>query len=185
MNNAELIQRSLPPEAYDTTEPMISAEITADGNALDAAMLSAEGLLQEFDPATIYSLLPDYERVYKLSSSGLSLEQRRAQLEAKMVERGGQSRGYFLDIATRYGFPNATIEEFLRVATCNDNCNAALNGQGDLFFWKVLLPATGGTLVANCNSACDTALQSWGHSMVEAAIAEDKPAHTTVLFAYV
>jgi uncharacterized protein YmfQ (DUF2313 family) len=112
-----------------------------------------------------------------------TLEQRRAALNAKIIERGGQSRGYFLAIAARYGFPNATITEYRR-STCNDNCNSVLVGPNDLFVWKITLPATGGSFVATCNSSCDTALGGWGHALVEAAILDDKPAHTTVLFAY-
>lgn len=184
MNNADLLARSLPPEAYDPTQPNISMELTAEGNALDAAQKSAEGLLQEFDPNTTYALLPDYERVYKLSSAGLSLEQRRAQLLGKISETGSQSKGYFIGIAARYGFPNAEITEY-RQATCNDNCNSSINGPNDLFTWKITLPATGGVFQATCNSPCDSPLQSWGHSLAEGEIKEDCPAHTTVLIAYV
>jgi len=183
MNNTDLLKLSLPPDAYDPNGQMIAVELAAEGNALDAAQANAEQLLNEFDPRTVYSLLPDYERLYNLSGSGLSLEQRRAQLLAKVNERGGQSRGYYLALAARYGFPNAVMTEYRR-ATCNDNCNSALVGQNDLFVWRLSLPATGGSFRASCNSPCNAPLASWGHSLVEGAISEDRPAHTTVLFAY-
>lgn len=184
MNHNELLKRSLPPGAYDTDAPMIAVELAAEGNALDAAMQSGDGLLDEFDPRTAYSLLPDWERVFKLSGSGLSIDQRRAQLDAKMNERGGQSRGYYLALAARYGYPSATITEF-RQSTCNDTCDMTLIGPNDLFVWVVTLPASGGQFVATCDGPCDQQLGSYGHSLVEAAISEDAPAHTTVLFAYV
>lgn len=113
-----------------------------------------------------------------------TLEQRRAALSAKIVERGGQSRGYFLALAARYGFLGATITDNYRRATCNGNCNSKLYGPSDLFTWTVSLPAAGGVFRATCNSDCNTPLQSWGHSLVEGAISDDKPAHTTVLFSY-
>lgn len=183
MNHAELLKRLLPPEAYDPNAPLLIVELTAEGNALDAAQRSADKLLDEAFPKTAYSLLADWERNAGLSGAGLSVEQRRAQLDAKMNEKGNQSRGYFLAIAARFGFPNATITEYRR-ATCNSNCNSKLYGPNDLFVWTIQLPATGGSFKATCNSNCDSPLQSWGHSLVEAAISEDRPAHTTVLFAY-
>lgn len=184
MNHAELLKRLLPPEAYDANAPLLTVELTAEGNALDAAQRAADKLLDEAFPLTAYSLLSDWERNAGVSGAGLSVDQRRAQIDAKMNEKGMQSRGYFLAIAARFGFPNATITEYRR-ATCNDNCNVAIWGPDALFVWTITLPATGGVFRATCNSNCNAALQSWGHSLVEGAISEDRPAHTTVLFAYV
>ena len=61
--------------------------------------------------------------------------------------------------------------------------NAQILGQAWRFAWRVNAPATtvrNGTVLSGVNEA----LRSWGHAMLECAMNEDKPAHSTVLFAY-
>jgi uncharacterized protein YmfQ (DUF2313 family) len=181
MNHAELLKRLLPPVAYDGNGTVISAELNAEGDALDAALLMADGILREADPRITYSLFPDWERVAGLSALNLSLGQRHSILTAKLASRGGQSRPYYIAMAERFGFPGATIDEF-KPATCNSNCNAALYGEPDRFVWQMNLPSAGGMFIANCNSPCNTPLGSWGTGAAEAAIRAARPAHTTVIF---
>jgi uncharacterized protein YmfQ (DUF2313 family) len=184
MNHAELLKRSLPPGSYDTAAPLLSAELAAEGNALDEAQRSADAILREIDPRTASSTLEDWERVLGLSAVGLSKEQRQAKAGAKYYARGGQSRPYFIGVAERLGFPGTTITEYKR-ANCNGSCNQALYSEADLFVWTMNIPASGGYFAANCNSNCNSALGSWGYSTLENAINQNKPAHTTVRFNYV
>lgn len=188
MNHAELLKRSLPPVAYDPNAPLLSAELEAEGKALDAAQIAADLILTEADPRTTYHLLPDWERVLGLpdpcASPLATVQQRQAAVVAKNTKREGQSRPLFIDIAAKYSYPGATIDEF-RPMTCNDTCNDALYSEDDRFVWRINLPSTGGIFLANCNSPCDEPLASWGDAAIECAIKRDKPAHTTALFAYV
>lgn len=189
MIHAELLKRLLPPIAYDGNGELISAELGADGAALDEAMRNADIILNESDPRTTYGMLSDWERVAGLPDScsatlALSVEQRQAALTAKITMRGGQSRPYFIAMAAKLGFPGATITEF-RPMTCNDTCNDALWGEVDRFAWQINLPSAGGIFVASCNSDCNAALASWGNAMVECAIRKFRPGHTTPVFAYV
>lgn len=181
MNHAELLKRLLPPVAYDGNGTVISAELNAEGDALDMALLMADGMLREADPRATYSLLSDWEHVAGLSALSLSVEQRHTVLTTKLTSRGGQSRPYYIAMASRFGFPGATIDEFAP-ATCNSNCNDALYGEPDRFVWQMNLPIAGGMFTANCNSACDSPLAAWGTGAVEAAIHAARPAHTTVIF---
>ncbi|ADE10487.1 YmfQ family protein [Sideroxydans lithotrophicus] len=184
MNHAELLKRSLPSVAYDPNGPVISAELVAEGNALDEALRSADSILNEIDPRTAAATLDDWERVLGLSALGLSVEQRRVAAGAKYYSHGSQSRPYFIGIAEKLGFPGTTITEYKR-ANCNGNCNDALYSEADLFVWTMNVPALGGYFAANCNSNCNSALGSWGYSNLEMAINKDRPAHTRVMFNYV
>ncbi len=147
-----------------------------------------EDLLDEADPRTTSDLLTDWERVAGLPdtclTAGQTVEQRRAALVSKLTSLGGQSRQYFIDMAATLGYPGATIDEF-GLLTCNDDCNGALASQADRFVWRINLPSSGGAIVATCNSTCNDALQAWGDEVIECRINHFKPAHTTVLFAYV
>lgn len=151
----------------------------------------ADQLIDEADPRTTYELLADWERVTGLPGTcallagiDFTVEQRRAALVTKLTERGGQSRAYFIAMAADLGYLGAAIEEY-RPMTCNDTCNDALWSDDDRFAWTLQLPSDGGIFLATCNSPCDSPLAAWGNDQLECAINEDKPAHTTVLFAYV
>lgn len=146
-------------------------------------------MLNEADPRTTYELLADWERVAGLpdpcvTADNLTVEQRLAALVAKITMRGGQSRQYFIDLAASLGYPGATIDEFLPM-TCEDDCDDALWSEDDIFTWQINLPSDGALFIATCDSPCDTPLQSFGDEAIECRINRLKPAHTTVIYAYV
>lgn len=188
MTHAELLKRLLPPEAYDLNAPILSAELYAEGRALDEAQRNADLILDEIDPRTARVTLADWERVLGLPDSCVvgavqSVEQRQASIMAKWTMRGGQSRKFFIALAEKLGYPGATITEY-QPATCNSTCNDALYSEGDRSVWTINLPSAGGIYYANCNSDCNAALASWGDAAVECAISKYRPADTVVKFAY-
>jgi uncharacterized protein YmfQ (DUF2313 family) len=148
-----------------------------------------DDLLNESIPVNVRELLTDWERVLALPDSctaalNLSIDQRRAAVVAKITSVGGQSRQFFIDLAASLGFPGATIDEF-RPMTCNDTCNDAIFSLDDRYVWRINIPSAGGTFIANCNSDCNSALASWGNTLLECAITNLKTADTDVNFAYV
>ena len=190
MLHAELLKRSLPPVAYDPNAPLISAELGADGMALDTAQIDAGLILVEADPASAFTLLPDWERVLGLPDDcmdtlPLSIEQRVAAVKAKYTAQGGQSRAFFTGLAAGFGIPGATIDEF-EPANCNSNCNAQIWSQADRFAWRLNLSGAAQVEGANCNSNCNSQLQSWARSaMLECAVGKFRPAHTIAIFNYI
>jgi uncharacterized protein YmfQ (DUF2313 family) len=76
----------------------------------------AVALLNEMDPAGVNELVADWEKVMGLPDACLGLnpafEDRRLAVRRRLVEVGGQHRGYFLDIAVSQGYPDASITEF-------------------------------------------------------------------------
>jgi uncharacterized protein YmfQ (DUF2313 family) len=188
MKHVDVLKLALPPVSYDPNTAELSAELSAVGKQLDDAQLNAEQLQAEMFPSSCTVSLPDWERVYALPDPCVtieqSLEQRRAALESKVNAKGGQSIPYFIDLAERMGYPDATVEEF-PMFTCNSAMGDALNSEDDGFYWQLNLPAaTGGVFFFTCNSAIDSPLQSWGDEAIECRVRKNKPAYTNVIFAY-
>lgn len=72
-------------------------------------------LINEMDPATVSELVPDWEQVMGLPDpcfgENPAFEDRRLAVRQRLVEVGGQSRAYFIDIAIRQGYPESRITE--------------------------------------------------------------------------
>jgi uncharacterized protein YmfQ (DUF2313 family) len=91
--------------------------LVLSGVALEFSRLDARAvaLLNEMDPAGVSELVPDWEVIMGLPDSCLgpnpAFEDRRLAVRRRLVEVGGQSRAYFIEIAVSQGYPNATITE--------------------------------------------------------------------------
>ncbi len=176
------LQALLPPGAAWPRDP--DAELTKllDPPATELARIDAfrEELRRELDPRTTTELLSDWEATCELPSAG-TLAERRDAVFAKVTERGGQSRPYFINLAAKLGF-TITITNF---APHDDNANdaAPLYGTDWRFAFQINAPAT--TIREWTDiSGDDEPLRTWGNQALEDAINEDKPAHTVALFTY-
>lgn len=91
---------------------LVLAGVSLEFSRLDAR---AVDLLNEMDPASVSELVPDWEAVMNLPDPCLgpnpAFEDRRLAVRRRLVEVGGQSRAYFIDIAVSQGYPDATITE--------------------------------------------------------------------------
>ena len=91
---------------------LVLAGVSLEFSRLDAR---AVDLLNEMDPSGVSELVPDWEVVMGLPDACLgpnpAFEDRRLAVRRRLVEVGGQSRAYFLEIAVSQGYPNPTITE--------------------------------------------------------------------------
>lgn len=91
--------------------------LVLSGVALEFSRVDARAvaLLNEMDPAGVSELVPDWESIMGLPDTCLgpnpAFEDRRLAVRRRLVEVGGQSRGYFIEIAVSQGYPNANITE--------------------------------------------------------------------------
>lgn len=100
-------------------DPELVPEIALvlSGVSQEFARLDARAvdLLNEMDPADVSELVPDWEAIMGLPDPCLGLnpafEDRRLAVRRRLVEVGGQSISYFIDIAVSQGYPDATIIE--------------------------------------------------------------------------
>lgn len=159
-----------------------------DAMAAELARIDARAsvLMDESDPCTAYELLADWERVCGLPSPCMAgqaqtLTGRRDAVQTRLAGRGGQSRAYFIELASVLGY-TITITEFER-HTVGSGVDQGLCGEAWRFAWQVNAPAAT-VRTADVRSGVDEALRSWGNALLECAINNDKPAQSVVLYAY-
>lgn len=188
MNHADLLKLLLPPVSYDPNGPNLAAELVAEGNALDLVMAIAIQLLEEMFPNTTSALLPEWERSFGLPDAcggavPTTLAGRRAALMAKVANRGGLSKPYFIKLAAQLGFA-ITITEFRPFVVEQSKVGDALFNDTARSTWMVHAPAVTVSEFAVDHATVEEPLRRWGNELLECTFRRLKPPHTTVLFAY-
>lgn len=187
MNHSQILKYLLPPVAYDPNGCQLSAELYAEGAAIDAALTYGDSLLNEFFPDACMATLPDWERAYGLPDScqatTQSITERRAALVAKVRASGGLSKQYFRQLAADLGYTGVAIDEY-RPTTCDDNCGVALLDDNWRAAWYVNSPDASLHVIANCDDAVEGALDVYKTGPLECMVSRLKPADTTVVFTY-
>jgi uncharacterized protein YmfQ (DUF2313 family) len=190
MNHAELLKLLLPPVSYDASGEggaVLAATIEAEGAALDRAHVLASYVLEALTPWGADGLwLTDWERVLGLPDEcagglGQTIAERMAAAVAKVRERGGQSRDYFIGVAAALGY-EITIEEF-DAHSCVSACNQPIRHEDWRYALRVRAPETT-VRWFTCVSGCSDPLASWGNALLECVLNRLKPAHTHLIFTY-
>lgn len=107
----------LPPgPAWDVElHPGLDFLLRKGGETLAREDLRAADLLAEADPATVRELVPDWERVMQLPDACMgeapTFDDRQLAVRRRMLEVGGQSPAYFVELAVSRGYPNARVIE--------------------------------------------------------------------------
>lgn len=186
MNHLELLKISLPPVSYDTEAPNVSAELQAEGNALDAAYLLGQTILKAFVPNS-GPLLEDWERVYGtpntcLQSIGLTRSQRVDAVNSKINEGGTFTKLKAIELAATFGY-TITIKEHRARTYRKARHGEYYAGRDWNFVWDVItinntiFPRTYG-------SEFGERYRSWGNSILECLIKPKAQADTLVRFVY-
>jgi uncharacterized protein YmfQ (DUF2313 family) len=188
MIHADLLKALLPVGAFDLKGVALAAELAAEGQALDRALSVAEQLLSEADPRTTAAMLADWERVYGLpdpliTAAGTvqSFQERRLALVVKVTLQGGQSKAFFIALASALGYV-ITITESVPHSTEFDSQDAVSDDQYRYLWYVNAALNSVRDLTAEDDTEMATAV--WGNALLEAVIKGYKPAHTFVLFAY-
>lgn len=107
----------LPPgPAWDKElNPEVDKLLQAAAQELAREDLRAADLLEESFPETVRELIPDWERVMQLPDPCLGdspkFEDRQLAVRRRLVEVGGQSPAYFVELAISHGYPEARVIE--------------------------------------------------------------------------
>lgn len=165
---------ALLPAPYASQGAVMGAELAAEGAVLDAALVNADRLLAEIDPATATELLPLFEYWLGLpercaiSSGTQTLARRRAAASARWYGEGGLSLDYFREVCANAGQPGAIVEEL----------EAAWN-------WRVTVPEAALVSYFSAGSAvAGQPVRSWQTHPLACLLARLGPAHCRLWLAF-
>lgn len=161
-------------------------------------------LLRESDPRQALETLTDWERVAGLPDScvvpgSITIQERRQRLVQKLTSTGGQSIGYFADIAENMGYP-IEIKEFRPFVVGESEVglveeesptgSTLVYGLTDLpeirYYWaiEVLEPRVTWFRVGESELGKDPFAKIDIATDLECVINKLKPAHTNLAFSY-
>lgn len=161
-----------------------------------------DDLVVESDPRSTLETLTDWEETAGLPDTCTgaedTIQERRAALVNKITSQGGQSLGYFIQIAERLGY-DVTVEEFRPFVCGQSQCGLGQMTEGQVittygitdqedirFNWRVTVLGSrvtwfrcgvsevGKDPFAKINTAAD----------LECVLRQMKPAHTNLIVAY-
>lgn len=147
----------------------------------------ASTLLDEADPRSTLEMLSDYERVYDVPGQcgrpGVSREERRAMVLAKMVSIGGQSPNYYVGLAKALGY-DVSVSEFSPFKAGRSAAGDDLTNENWLHRWLIVAPETAVFDFKAGASVAGDPVRAWGQLGLECPIRKLAPAHTQVFFSY-
>jgi uncharacterized protein YmfQ (DUF2313 family) len=147
---------------------------------------AAAFLLTDAFPAAALDLLVEWEETLGLPDPCAgplpTIEERRAQVVARLTSRGGQSVAYFVAFAASLGYP-ITITQFAPFRA-GMPVGMALNGTDWAFAWQVNAPTFTVEYFETGVSECGEPLAWWANTVLQCELQRLKPAHTTLLFSY-
>ena len=161
----------------------------AEGLAAGAARLHARAvaLLTDAFPATAYEQLPDWEETLGLPDpcAGVApgLQQRRAQVAARLTAQGGQSVAYFIGQAARLGYA-VQIREYAPSRFGSMRMGQRMQGPDWAHVWAVRAPLETITSFRFGQSGMGEHFRSWGNAVLECELRAIAPAHTILHFQY-
>ena len=157
------------------------------GAAYARNVARANDLLVDAFPATADELLPEWESTLALpdpcAGPDPTLQQRRAQVVARLTDAGGCSVPYLVGYAATLGYA-ITITQFTPARAGSLRAGQAANGPDWAFAWRVNAPAVTAVRFRAGQSAAGEPLQAFGHAILECELRRLAPAHTIPLFAY-
>ncbi|AOJ10609.1 YmfQ family protein [Burkholderia mayonis] len=184
--HADLLSRLLPPVSYDSREPRLTAELAAEGKALDRALGDAETVVNGITPFFAHQLLPDWERVCGITPPDeATLQQRVSTVVAKLNETGGMSIPYFTSLAAALGYRIEIIEpDPFRVD--ESSVGDALWIEDIIYEWGVVVHGAPSLEIyfRVDESAVGEPLLTFADPVLEAVFEDLKPADTFVYFIY-
>ncbi|EPC6177431.1 TPA: putative phage tail protein [Serratia marcescens] len=177
-----LLYHLLPPgPAWEGDNPLLNGLAPS----LAAVHQRGDDLMREIDPAQTVELIGRYETLCGLPDScappGVqTLRQRQQRLDAKINIPGGINERFYRQQLDALGYHTATIEQFQNLDSTPD----PEWGDKWRYYWRVNIPSDATVAWQTCTSACNSAIRTWGDTVVECVIDKLSPSHTVVVFAY-
>jgi len=142
-------------------------------------------LLREADPRLASASLKDWERICGLPDlcvgKELTIAERRLAVVARLIQRGGQTKAFMIEVARVLGF-EITITEFTPLWAGFAAGDPVSNGD-----WRYSIRVNAPETTVrrfHAGSAAGEPIATWGNESLECALNRIKPAHTKIHFAY-
>lgn len=186
MKHLDLLKVLLPPVSYDVQAPNLSAELTAEGIALDDVFTLAQTILKAIYPNS-GALLEDWERVYGTPNTcqqtiGLTRSQRVDAVISKINEGGTFTKPKVISLAAEFGY-TITIQEHRARTYGKARLGEAYAGIDWNFVWDVI--TTNNTVVARkSGSAMGERYRTWGNAILECLLRPKAQSDTFIRFIY-
>ncbi|WP_424138155.1 YmfQ family protein [Roseomonas chloroacetimidivorans] len=173
------------PRDPDATLAAVARGLAPSAQRLDGR---AVALLTDAFPGTAYELLPEWEASLGLpdpcAGPSPSLQQRRAQVVARLTATGGQSVPYFIEVAANLGY-GISVKEYAPARVGLLRAGDRLYGAAWAHAWAIQAPETTVTPFRAGQSAAGERLRTFGNDVLECQLRSLAPAHTVLLFQYV
>ena len=182
--HADLLKRLLPPVSYNLSGENLSAELAAEGQALDATINVTNVVLAAMFP-NLGPMLEDWERVYGTPNAcqaklNPTRQQRLGIVKAKINAGGTFTKEKAIAIAADIGF-NITIVEYSDRKFGSQF--GTPYGTKQAFIWDVI--TTGNNIQRRqFGSHFGEAYQSWGNELLECTLRPLAMAGTLLRFIY-
>lgn len=147
----------------------------------------AANLLTDAFPVAPVELLPEWESTLGLpdpcAGASPSLQVRQQQVNARFVASGGQSIGYFVQLAANLGY-DITITQFAPFRVGTNTVGQPLYGEAWAHAWQVNAPQFSIHPFEVGRDAVGDPLASWSNTVLQCEIQRLAPAQTQVIFSY-
>lgn len=181
----------LPPGPAWDAQAVPEVDQVLAGLAEELARVEARAvqLANEMDPAGVSELVPDWEAVMDLPDPCLGVspifEDRRLSVRRRLVDIGGQTPAYFVQLAVSLGYPDAEVIEHRAPRFGRSRFGSARFGTWSAqFMWTL---RTGGRIRAGRRFGASYWGERWGanpSTAIECQVRRAAPAHTLVKIDY-
>lgn len=161
--------------------------IQAMGDFYAQLQARADYLLTDASPAYTLELLPEWEATLGLpdpcAGAAPTIQQRRAQVLARVAAKGGASIAYLQAFAADLGF-TVTVQG-TRTAKCGQaTCGQPMNGPAWAHAFVVSAPTYSVQYARAGQAVCGEPIATWANTVLECALRSVAPAHSIPIFQY-
>nr|WP_244191863.1 putative phage tail protein [Komagataeibacter swingsii] len=147
----------------------------------------AANLITDAFPSTTLELLTEWEATLGLpdpcAGTSPTIQQRRAQVVARLTDNGGGSVACYVAFAAALGF-DITITEYAPARADLLRVEQPLYDPDWAYAWTINTPGTAIAEFTVDESYVEEPLTSWGSAVLQCEFNRIRPAHTILLFAY-
>ncbi|CAP57506.1 YmfQ family protein [Gluconacetobacter diazotrophicus] len=145
----------------------------------------ASNLLADAFPSTAVELLPEWESTLGLpdpcAGTSPTIEQRQAQVVARLTDNGGSSIAYYTALAKSLGY-DITITQYVP-SRFGKTFGGTFGGDAWAYAWKISAPQF--TIQQRqFGNAFGEPYATWGNTVLQCEIRTRAPAHTVLLWDY-